>query len=79
MRYYITLPGDDPKAIRTPINVLGESSFNTFYTDLGFKALTNIISKYPEVLPYTKIFDDYKNEYSVEEFLDCIKDFKIAI
>ena len=32
-------------------NTLGEESFGTFYTGLGFVALNNIIQREPELLP----------------------------
>ena len=78
MRYYIRMPGDDKEAISSPNNVLGDVSYDTFYSDLGFKALGNIISKYPEMLDHVTISDDFKKYYSVVEFLDTIRPLKIA-
>jgi len=77
MKYYITLPGDKPSAIASTNNILGETSFDNFWGENGFRALRNIISKYPEVLEDIKIFDDFKKQYSVEEFLDTIKGKKL--
>lgn len=79
MRYYIALPGDNQNSLSSPNNVLGEDSFDTFHAENGFRALRNIISKYPEVLKDISIIDDNMRSYSVEEFLDIIKKFKIQI
>ena len=58
-------------------NILGEESFGTFYTGNGFKALDNMIMGEPEALESIAIIDEQKNPYSVSEFLDLIKKWKI--
>ena len=60
-------------------NILGEESFGKFYIGSGYKALTNMINKDPEVLASIAIIDEKKNSYSVEEFLDLIKKWKIIL
>ena len=60
-------------------NILGEESFGKFYIGSGYKALTNMINKDPEVLESIAIIDEKKNSYSVEEFLDLIKKWKIIL
>ena len=58
-------------------NTLGEESFGTFYTGLGYIALNNIIQKEPELLSRVKIKDERGKDYSVTEFLDKVEKWKI--
>ena len=58
-------------------NTLGEESFGTFYTGLGYIALNNIIQKEPELLSRVKIKDEKGKNYSVTEFLDKVEKWKI--
>ena len=58
-------------------NTLGEESFGTFYTGLGFVALNNIIQREPELLPTIKIKDEKGKSYSLTEFLDKVEKWKI--
>ena len=76
MTYYILLEGDSKDAIWDE-NILGEESFGKFYVGSGYKALTNMINKEPEVLESIAIIDEKKNPYSVEEFLELLSKWKI--
>ena len=76
MTYYILL-GNDSKESIWDENILGEESFGTFYTGNGFKALNNMVIRQPELLESTSIIDEKKKSYTVEEFLDLIKKWKI--
>ena len=58
-------------------NTLGEESFGTFYTGLGFVALNNIIQREPELLPTIKIKAEKGKSYSLTEFLDKVEKWKI--
>ena len=58
-------------------NTLGEESFGTFYTGLGFVALNNIIQREPELLPTIKIKDEKGKSYALTEFLDKVEKWKI--
>ena len=78
-KFYITLPGDAPSSISSTNNILGEVSFNNFWAESGFRALQNIVNKYPDVLKDIRIFDDFKKQYSVEEFLDTINGKKLIL
>ena len=78
MTYYILLENDSIDDIWDQ-NILGEESFGKFYVGSGYKALTNMINKDPEVLESIAIIDEKKNSYSVEEFLDLIKKWKIIL
>ena len=76
MTYYILLDMDSIEDIWDE-NILGEESFGKFYVGSGYKALTNMINKEPEVLESIAIIDEKKNPYSVEEFLELISKWKI--
>jgi uncharacterized protein YozE (UPF0346 family) len=58
-------------------NTLGEISFNTFYTEDGFKILINIIENHSDKLDEISIFDEKMRDYTIEEFLDKIKGLKV--
>ena len=58
-------------------NILGEESFGTLYTGQGFQAFHNMVIREPAALESIAIIDEKKNSYSVEEFLDLIKKWKI--
>ena len=76
MTYYILLENDSIEDIWDE-NILGEESFGKFYIGSGYKALTNMINREPEVLESIAIIDERKNPYSVEEFLELISKWKI--
>ena len=76
MIYYILLDMDSIEDIWDE-NILGEESFGKFYVGSGYKALTNMINKEPEVLESIAIIDEKKNPYSVEEFLELMSKWKI--
>jgi len=76
MTYYILLEGDSEADIWDN-NILGEESFGTFYTGNGFKALDRIVTTNPELLETITIIDEKKNSYSVSEFLDLVKKWRI--
>ena len=76
MTYYILMDMDTIEDIWDE-NILGEESFGKFYIGSGYRALTNMINKEPEVLESIAIIDEKKNPYSVEEFLELISKWKI--
>ena len=76
MTYYILLDNDSIEDIWDE-NILGEESFEMFYTGNGFKALNNIVVRQPELLKTVTIIDEQKRTYEVSEFLDLITKWKI--
>ncbi|OUW62742.1 MAG: hypothetical protein CBD58_01180 [bacterium TMED198] len=78
MTYYILLDSDSIEDIWDE-NILGEESFEKFYVGSGYKALTNMINREPEVLESIAIIDEKKNPYSVEEFLELLTNWKIIL
>ena len=76
MTYYILMDNDTIDDIWDE-NILGEESFGTLYTGRGFQAFQNMVIREPRALESIAIIDEKKNPYSVEEFLDLIKKWKI--
>tara|TARA_R100000458_G_C8148499_1_gene157016 strand:+ start:372 stop:614 length:243 start_codon:yes stop_codon:yes gene_type:complete len=78
MTYYILLDSDSIESIWDE-NILGEESFGKFYVGSGYKALTNMINREPEVLESIAIIDEKRNPYSVEQFLELLAKWKIIL
>lgn len=77
MRYFILLPDDTEHDVDFSTNILGESSFKNFWADDGFQVLVRLVEKYPDTLSEVKIKDDKNKTYTVEEFLEKIKNLKV--
>ena len=76
MTYYIVMDNKTPEDLWDE-NTLGEESFGTFYTGLGYIALNKIVQTEPELLGRIKIKDEKGKDYSVTEFLDSLQKWKI--
>ena len=76
MTYYILLDMDTTEDIWDE-NILGEESFETFYTGDGFRAFNSIVMNEPTLLEKVTIIDEKKASYSVEEFVKLISKWKI--
>jgi hypothetical protein len=79
MQYYILLPGDTEKDAMLDTNLLGESSFGTFYAGMGLKALMKMVDRKPEMLKDVTIKTDTNQTLSVEGFLTQIQNLKVKI
>jgi hypothetical protein len=79
MQYYILLPGDTEKDAMLDTNLLGESSFGTFYAGMGLKALMRMVDRKPEMLKDVTIKTDTNQTLSVEGFLTQIQNLKVKI
>ena len=77
MRYFILLPEDTEEDVDYSTNILGEISFKNFWTEDGFEILVRLIDKYPDTLEQVRIKDEQNKNYSVEQFLDKIKNLKV--
>lgn len=77
MQYFILLPGDTEKDTVLDSNLLGESSFKSFYSGAGLRALMNIVDRNPEVLPDVRILTDTGVKLTVEEFLNELKGMRV--
>ena len=77
MRYFILLPEDTEEDVDYSTNILGEISFKNFWTEDGFEILVRLVDKYPDTLEQVRIKDEQNKNYSVEEFLDKIKNLKV--
>ena len=79
MQYYILLPGDTEKDAMLDTNLLGESSFGTFYAGMGLKALMKMVDRKPEMLKDVTIKTDTNQTLSVEGFLTQIQNLKVKM
>ena len=77
MRYFILLPEDSEEDVDYSTNILGEVSFKNFWTEDGFEILVRLVDKYPDTLEQVRIKDEQNKNYSVEQFLDKIKNLKV--
>ncbi len=77
MRYFILLPDDSEEDVDYSTNILGEISFKNFWTEDGFEILVRLVDKYPDTLEQVRIKDEQNKNYSVEQFLDKIKNLKV--
>ncbi len=77
MRYFILLPEDSEEDVDYSTNILGEVSFKNFWTEEGFGILERLVEKYPDTLTEVKIKDEQSKNYTVEQFLEKIKDLRI--
>ena len=77
MRYFILLPDDSEEDVDYSTNILGEVSFKKFWTEEGFDILERLVEKYPDTLTEVKIKDEQSKNYTVEQFLEKIKDLRI--
>ena len=77
MRYFILLPEDTEEDVDYSTNILGEISFKNFWTEDGFEILVRLVEKYPDTLEEVQIKDEQNKTYSVEQFLDKIKNLKV--
>jgi len=79
VQYFILLPGDTEKDCIKDTNLLGESSFNTFYAGMGLTALMKMVDRSPELLPDLTIKTDQGKSLSVEQFLTDIQKLKVIM
>lgn len=76
MKYYILLPGDLESKL-SDANLIGESSFDTFWSGGGLKVLMTILDKRPEMLPTVSIVTDKNKIITIEQFLSDIHNLNI--
>jgi hypothetical protein len=79
MQYYILLPGDTEQDCDYDSNLLGESSFNTFYAGQGLVALMTMVDRSPELLKDVRIKTDKNQTLTVEQFLTEIQPLKVKL
>jgi len=78
MQYFLMMPGDTEEDMLNEANLLGESSFGTFWAGRGLKILMTMVDKSPELLTLATIRSDMsKKVYSIEEFLTEIQKLKV--
>ncbi len=79
MQYFIKIEGDDTQDLMNEKYLLGERSFKVFWAGTGFEKLQSMIKEAPELLESISVMTDTGINYSVEEFLDEIKNLKVRI
>ena len=77
MTYYLLLKGDTEKDVIYETNVLGEESFETFYPSVGFMILQRILNQRLEIIETIEILDEKKNQYTIEQFVSKLEQWKI--
>jgi len=76
-KYYILLPDDTEADTDYSTNVLGESSFKSFWAESGFDILNIIVNKYPDIIEHIIIKDEKNKKYEVMEFIEKISKLEI--
>jgi len=80
MQFFLLMPGDSEEDTLNEANLLGESSFGTFWAGTALNTLMTVVDKDPELLPLMKIRTDMSNKiFSIEEFLTVIQKHKIRM
>jgi hypothetical protein len=80
MQFFILLPGDTQADAFLETNLLGEhTGFDTFWAGQGYHVLIKIIQESPKYCSKITIINDQARKYTIEEFLDFIKPFKIRL
>lgn len=76
MQYYLLMPGDNEKEL-SDANLLGESSFDTFWSGQGLKVLMKLVDSKPELLENVTIKTDQNKSITVAQFLDDIRKLNV--
>jgi len=80
MMYYILYPGNDESDTVNDINQLGEDNgFGVFWSYKGFELLMKAVDQNHFLLNNFVIKNEQGKRYSIEEFLDKIKNLKVRI
>ena len=77
MQYYILMPNDTEKDTLNEANLLGESSFGSFWPGSGLKVLMTLVQDAPEALLSVKIKSEDGVQYGVGEFLEVLDKLQI--
>lgn len=77
VRYYIILPGDSECDCLGEANLLGETSFGSFYSSQGVVVLSKLLEQHSEVLEYTIIKDQQGNQITLDQFLTILNTHRL--
>lgn len=77
MKYYILLPGDSELDCLAEANLLGEISFDSFYSSQGIIVLSKLLAGYPELLEHITIKDQQGGVHTLEQFLTMLNNHKL--
>jgi len=70
------MPGDNESEL-SDANLLGDSSFGTFWGGSGLKILMSLVDKQPEMLPNITIKTDTNKTITIDQFLTEISGLKV--
>lgn len=76
MQYYLLMPGDKESEL-SDANLLGESSFDNFWSGQGLKVLMKLVDKQPDLLESVTIKTDKNKTITVAEFLYDIRNLNV--
>lgn len=80
MQFFLMMPGDKEEDTLNEANLLGETSFGTFWAGTALTTLMKVVDQQPELLPMVRVATDMsKATFNVEEFLTTIQKHKIRI
>tara|TARA_R110000868_G_scaffold268036_1_gene527271 strand:+ start:116 stop:334 length:219 start_codon:yes stop_codon:yes gene_type:complete len=70
------MPGDKETEL-SDANLLGDASFDNFWSGQGLKVLMRLVDKQPEMLPSVVIKTDTNKSITIDEFLTSLNGLKI--
>ena len=79
MQYYLMAPGDTEQDALNEANLLGEASFNHFWSGSALRILMKVVESEPELLEALTIVNEKGRKLTVGEFLEDIKHLKVII
>jgi hypothetical protein len=77
MKYYVVIEDDTDEMLNSDARLLGESSFDNFYTGGAFVTLVDIIENSPELLPLVEIKSSTGKTFTISEFLSDLKNLRV--
>jgi hypothetical protein len=77
MQYYLLMPGDTEQDALNELNLLGESSFQNFWSGSALNILIKIIEEKPEMLKIIRIVNDKGQTVTTTDFLDMLLKLRV--
>lgn len=76
MQYFILMPNDSESEL-SDANLLGESSFGTFWSGGGLSVLMKIVDRQPELIEHIIIKTDTNKILTIDQFLTDLQKLKV--
>lgn len=77
MQYYLLMPGDNEGDTLNESNLLGEASFQNFWSGSALNFLIKIIEEKPEMLKIIRIVNDKGQTITTTDFLDMLLKLRV--